>query len=41
VVLVAASPRGTGVERAIWALVCAVVSWIGYIGFRLSVRDPQ
>lgn len=41
VVLVAASTRGTGVERAVWALVCALASWIGFIGFRLNVRDPQ
>jgi hypothetical protein len=41
VILVAASSRGTGVERAVWALVGVMVSWIGSIGFRLSVRDPQ
>jgi len=41
VILVAASSRGTGVERAVWPLVGVMASWIGYIGFRLSVRDPQ
>lgn len=41
VVLVALSLRGSGLERAIWALVCALTSWVGYIGFRLSVRDSQ
>lgn len=41
VIPVAASSRGTGVEPAVWALVGVMVSWIGSIGFRLSVRDPQ
>jgi hypothetical protein len=41
VLLVAASNRGTGLERAIWALVCVCLSWLGYAAFRLSVRHSE
>lgn len=38
VALVTASRRASGVERAVWALVCAPVSWLGYVAFLPSAR---
>ena len=38
IIPIAMSERGTGVERAVWALVAALVSWVGYVGFLLSTR---
>lgn len=39
IIPIAMSKRGTGTERAVWALVAALVSWIGFVGFLLSTRD--
>ncbi|MDP1696453.1 MAG: hypothetical protein Q8L45_01480 [Xanthomonadaceae bacterium] len=41
VILVATSRRGNGTERAIWALVSVVISWLGYIAFLLSTRKTS
>jgi hypothetical protein len=38
VLLVAASRRATGLERAVWALVCVFASWLGYVAFLLGTR---
>lgn len=39
VFLIAASRRGAGTERALWALVAVFASWVGFLGFKLSTRD--
>jgi hypothetical protein len=39
--LVALSRRGSGQERALWAVVCVFVSWLGFAGFLLSTRTSQ
>ena len=39
--LVALSRRGSGQERALWAVVCVFASWLGFAGFLLSTRKSQ